>query len=177
MNPQPPTNHESPARVTIYHNPRCSKSRTALQLLCDRGIEPTVVEYLQTPPDAKTLDRLLTLLKMEPRDLMRKGEQEYRALKLADPKLTRAQLIAAMVKHPILIERPIVVSGQKAIVARPPERVAEVVRLVTGRTAYVSRLGRPRPSRPFLFLDDRAVQRATAPGAVRSKPLSGYGEP
>jgi arsenate reductase (glutaredoxin) len=116
----------SPAPVTIYHNPRCSKSRSALQILRDRGVEPIIVEYLQTPPDAKTLDRLLKMLALEPRDLMRKGEKEYKSLSLDAPKLTREQLIAAMVKHPILIERPIVVRGDKAVLGRPPERVNDL---------------------------------------------------
>jgi arsenate reductase len=121
------TTHHSPEPVTIYHNPRCSKSRSALQLLRARGIEAVVVEYLQTPPDAETLDRLLKLLAMEPRDLMRKGEAEYKQLDLDDARLSRARLIEAMVKHPILIERPIVVKGDKAVVGRPPERVVELL--------------------------------------------------
>ncbi|HUI28013.1 MAG TPA: arsenate reductase (glutaredoxin), partial [Candidatus Kryptonia bacterium] len=101
--------------VTIYHNPRCSKSRGALEILRARGIEPTVIEYLQTPPDAKTLDHLLQLAGVEPRDAIRKQEKEYKELALDNPKLTRAQLIAAMVNHPVLIERPIVVRGNKAV--------------------------------------------------------------
>ena len=121
------TTHDSPTPVTIYQNPRCSKCRAALQLLRERGIEPTIIEYLQTPPDTATLDHLLTLLGIEPRDLMRKQEQEYQALKLDNPALTRRQLITAMVKHPILIERPIVVRGQKAVIGRPPERVVEIL--------------------------------------------------
>jgi len=127
MNPTSKTTHESRARVTIFHNPRCSKSRGALQMLRDRGLEPTVIEYLQEPPDAKTLDHLLTLLGIEPRDAMRKQEKEYKELKLDDPKLTRRQLVAAMAEHPILIERPIVVRGDKAVIARPPERVEEIL--------------------------------------------------
>jgi len=119
--------HRSPTPVTLFHNPRCSKSRAALQLLRDRGIEPTVIEYLQDPPDPETLDHLLTLLGVEPRDAMRKQEKEYKDLKLDDPKLTRKQLVAAMAEHPILIERPIVVRGKKAIIGRPPERVEEIL--------------------------------------------------
>ncbi|HVN85896.1 MAG TPA: arsenate reductase (glutaredoxin) [Candidatus Binatia bacterium] len=119
--------HDSSAPVTIYHNPRCSKSRGALQILRDRGIEPTVIEYLQTPPDAKTLDRLLRLAGVEPRAAMRKQEKEYKELRLDNPTLPREQLIAAMVKHPVLIERPIVVRGDKAVIARPPERVEEIL--------------------------------------------------
>lgn len=127
MNPTSKTTREARAPVTIFHNPRCSKSRGALQLLRDRGLEPTVIEYLQEPPDAKTLDHLLILLGIEPRDAMRKQEKEYKELKLDDPKLTRKQLVAAMAEHPILIERPIVVRGDKAVIARPPERVEEIL--------------------------------------------------
>jgi arsenate reductase len=119
--------HRSPTPVTIFHNPRCSKSRGALQLLRDRGLEPTVIEYLQHPPDPETLDHLLTLLGVEPREAMRKQEKEYKDLKLDDPKLTRKQLVAAMAEHPILIERPIVVRGNKAVIGRPPERVEEIL--------------------------------------------------
>ena len=113
--------------VTIYHNPRCSKSRQTLQLLKDKGIEPAVVEYLQTPPDAATLDKFLTRLGMAPRDLMRKKEAPYKALNLADQSLDRAALIKAMVENPILIERPIVVKGNKIALGRPPESVLEIL--------------------------------------------------
>ena len=113
--------------VTIYHNPRCSKSRQALQLLRDKGIEPEVVEYLQTPPDAATLDGFLIGLGMEPRELMRRKEAPYKELNLADESLDRAALIAAMVENPILIERPIVVSGGKVALGRPPESVLEIL--------------------------------------------------
>jgi len=113
--------------VTIYHNPRCSKSRATLELLGTNGIEPRVVEYLDTPPDAATLGRLLDWLGLEPRELMRTQEAEYRAAGLDDPALTRAQLIAAMVQYPKLIERPIVVCGGKAAIGRPPEKVLEIL--------------------------------------------------
>lgn len=113
--------------VTIYHHPRCSKSRGALELLRAHGFEPTVVPYLDTPPDAATLDRLLALLGLEPRALLRSGEDEYKTLNLADPALSREQLIAAMVAHPRLIERPIVVRGGRAVIGRPPERVLELL--------------------------------------------------
>lgn len=113
--------------VTIYHNPRCSKSRGSVALLRDNGIEPTVVEYLENPPDAETLERLLQMLAMEPRDLMRKGEKEYKALGLDDPALDRAALIRAMVENPLLIERPIVVKGERAVIGRPPERLLELL--------------------------------------------------
>lgn len=113
--------------VTIYHNPRCSKSRQTLALLQDRGIEPKVVEYLSEAPDADTLASLLKKLKLEPRDLMRRKEALYKDLGLDDPGLSRDALIAAMVRHPILIERPIVVKGAKAALGRPPEAVLEIL--------------------------------------------------
>jgi arsenate reductase len=113
--------------VTIYHNPRCSKSRQTLALLEERGIAPNVVEYLKEPPNATTLDNLLKSLGLEPRELMRKKEEPYAALGLSDPKLTRKELIQAMVENPILIERPIVASGDKAAVGRPPEAVLDIL--------------------------------------------------
>jgi arsenate reductase len=113
--------------VTIYHNPRCNKSRQTLQLLRDRGIEPQIIEYLETPPDAKTLDVFLTKLGMEPRELMRRKEAPYKALELADESLDRTVLIAAMVANPILIERPIVVNGDKVALGRPPESVLKIL--------------------------------------------------
>ncbi|MDE0335579.1 MAG: arsenate reductase (glutaredoxin) [Defluviicoccus sp.] len=113
--------------VTIYHNPRCSKSRATLKLLEERGVDCEIVEYLKTPPDAATLDGLLIGLGMEPRDLMRKKEAPYRENALDDEGLSREALIAAMVADPILIERPIVVSGGKAALGRPPEAVLEIL--------------------------------------------------
>ncbi|HLF58266.1 MAG TPA: arsenate reductase (glutaredoxin) [Alphaproteobacteria bacterium] len=113
--------------VTIYHNPRCNKSRQALELLQDRGNTPTVIEYLKTPPTAAELRRILKLLKMKPRDLMRRHEEPYAKLKLDNPKLSDAALIKAMVENPILIERPIVVAGGKAAVGRPPEAVLKIL--------------------------------------------------
>jgi len=113
--------------ITIYHNPRCSKSRQTLQLLQDKGIEPEIVEYLKTPPDAATLDEYLTKLDMQPRDLMRKKEAPYKELNLADESLDRATLIKAMVENPILIERPIVVKDGKVALGRPPESVLEIL--------------------------------------------------
>jgi arsenate reductase len=113
--------------ITIYHNPRCSKSRQALALLREQGIEPDVVEYLKYPPDAATLAQVLDMLGLEPRDLMRRKEKEYKENGLDDPDLTREQLIAAMVAHPKLIERPIVVKNGKAALGRPPEQVLDVL--------------------------------------------------
>ena len=115
------------AEVTIYHNPRCSKSRAALELVREAGVEPRVVEYLKTPPTAEELDGILKMLGVEPRELMRRNEKEYAELKLDDSRLSRAQLIRAMVEHPILIERPIAVKGKKAVVGRPPEKVKDLL--------------------------------------------------
>jgi len=113
--------------TTIYHNPRCSKSRATLELLDKKGIKADIVEYLVTPPSEAELRGILKLLKLKPRDLMRKGEEVYTKLKLDDPKLTDAALIKAMVKHPILIERPIVVANGKAAIGRPPETVLKIL--------------------------------------------------
>lgn len=113
--------------VTIYHNPRCSKSRETLALLRDRGIEPTVVEYLEQPPSQKALKEILAKLGLGPRDLMRKKETPYKALGLDDPALSPAALIEAMVENPILIERPIVLAGGKAALGRPPEAVLKIL--------------------------------------------------
>lgn len=113
--------------VTIYHNPRCSKSRQTLDLLRARDVEPQIVEYLQTPPRADELRRILALLGIGPRDLMRKKESEYKAAGLDDPALDDDALIAAMVAAPILIERPIVVHGGQAALGRPPENVLDIL--------------------------------------------------
>ncbi|MGE0746476.1 MAG: arsenate reductase (glutaredoxin) [Rhodospirillales bacterium] len=113
--------------VTIYHNPRCSTSRKTLDLLRSKGVEPKIVEYLKTPPDAATVGKWLKALGMEPRQLMRRKEAVYKDLDLDEPKLTRDQLIEAMVENPILIERPVVVSGAKVALGRPPENVLKVV--------------------------------------------------
>jgi arsenate reductase len=113
--------------IEIYHNPRCSKSRQTLQLLQEKGIDPDVVEYLKTPPDKATLERILDMLGLEPRELMRKKEQEYKALQLDDPALSREQLIEAMAANPKLIERPIVIQDGKAAIGRPPEKVLDIL--------------------------------------------------
>ena len=113
--------------MQIYHNPRCSKSRQALELLRERGVEPEVVEYLKSPPDEATLTRLLKQLGIAPRDLLRTKEPEYKALGLGDAGLDDAALIRAMVRHPKLIERPIVVEGRRAVLGRPPEKVLELL--------------------------------------------------
>ena len=113
--------------LTLYHNPRCSKSRGALELLEARGLTPTVVRYLETPPTADELTDLLARLNLSARQLLRSGEDEYKALNLADSGLTDAQLIDAMAAHPKLIERPILVAGDKAVIGRPPEKVLEIL--------------------------------------------------
>ncbi len=113
--------------VTIYHNPRCSKSRQTLELLRQRGIEPDIVEYLKTPPSAPELESILGLLRLEPRQLMRRKESAYQAAGLADPGLSRAALIQAMVDQPILIERPIVLADGQAAVGRPPANVRAIL--------------------------------------------------
>ncbi|WP_253382854.1 arsenate reductase (glutaredoxin) [unidentified bacterial endosymbiont] len=114
--------------VTIYHNPRCSKSRDTLSLLTSNGVEPQVVLYLQTPPDAQTLRQLLHLLGMgSARELMRQKEDLYTSLNLNDPKLSEEQLIQAMVENPKLIERPIVVANGQARIGRPPEEALQIL--------------------------------------------------
>lgn len=113
--------------VTIYHNPRCSKSRATLELLRARGIEPRVVNYLDNPPGAVEIERLARLCGLQPRALLRRGEPAYRELGLDDPSLSTGQLCEAMHQHPILIERPIVVAGGRAALGRPPENVLSIL--------------------------------------------------
>ncbi len=113
--------------LVIYHNPRCSKSRQTLALIEERGHSPRVVEYLKTPPDAATLKAILARLGKGPREVMRRNEEPYKALGLDNPELSDDQLIAAMVENPILIERPIVVAGDRAVIGRPPENVLSLL--------------------------------------------------
>ncbi len=108
---------------TIYHNRRCSKSRQTLDLLRQRGIEPKVIDYLEHPPDERELGRLLGLLGISARELIRAGEKQYRELGLDDPALDEPALIRAMARSPILIQRPIVFRGDRAVIGRPPENV------------------------------------------------------
>jgi arsenate reductase len=117
----------SDSAVTMYHNPRCSKSRQTLQLLREKGIEPVIIEYLKTPPSRAELERILDMLGLEPRDLMRRKEKEYKEAGLQDESLSRDQLIQAMLDHPRLIERPIVIKDSRARIGRPPESVLEIV--------------------------------------------------
>ena len=114
--------------VTLYHNPRCSKSREALNLLREQGLEPEVILYLETPPNAKTLKAILGKLGISARELLRKGEDAYKELNLADETLSEAALIKAMVENPKLIERPIAINGDKAVIGRPPENVLQVTK-------------------------------------------------
>ena len=114
-------------KVQILHNPRCSKSRATLQILEENGIEPEIVLYQDTPPDVIQLKSILRKLKMQPRDLMRKGQSEYKEMGLADEQLSDEQLITAMLEAPILIERPIVLANGKAAIGRPPESVLEIL--------------------------------------------------
>ncbi|VAX04980.1 Uncharacterized protein YfgD, not an arsenate reductase [hydrothermal vent metagenome] len=113
--------------VTIYHNPKCSKSRKTLALLQEKGITLTVVAYLKDAPTAEVLSDILDMLDREPRQLMRRAEPEYAENNLADENLSRGQLIQAMVNFPRLIERPIVVCGGKAAIGRPPEDVLKIL--------------------------------------------------
>ncbi|WP_425914482.1 arsenate reductase (glutaredoxin) [Pseudomonas sp. GWSMS-1] len=115
------------AAMTLYHNPRCSKSRSALQLLEERGLNPAIVRYLETPLSAAQLQDLLGKLGIPARQLLRSGEEEYKSLGLSDPNLTDAQLIEAMAAQPKLIERPILVVGEKAVIGRPPENILEIL--------------------------------------------------
>lgn len=113
--------------LILYHNPRCSKSRGALELLQARGFEPTLMRYLETPPSASELRELLAKLGLSARQLLRTDEEEYRSLGLDENQLDESRLIEAMSAHPRLIERPILVVGDRAVVGRPPERVLELL--------------------------------------------------
>lgn len=111
------------SNFTIYHNPRCSKSRQTLQLLEEHGVTPDIVLYLEQPPSKQQLKTLLGQLAITARGLLRKGEDEYREQGLNDTTLSDEKLLEAMVAHPKLIERPIVVKGKHAVLGRPPENV------------------------------------------------------
>lgn len=111
----------------IYHNPHCSKSRGALELLRERGIEPQVITYLDTPPSASELRELLAMLGMSPRELLRTGEPQFAELGLADPDTTDEALIEAMTTHPRLIERPVFVHAGRAVIGRPIEQVLNLL--------------------------------------------------
>ena len=113
--------------VQIFYNPRCSKCRLTMDILNDRGVQTTVIEYLNTPPDTAELNKVLDILGLEPRDLMRKHETPYKENKLDNPDLSREQLIQAMIDKPILIERPIIINGNIATIGRPPEKVLDIL--------------------------------------------------
>ena len=119
--------HESNLNMKIYHNPRCSKSRQTLELLEQRQLDTEVVEYLKTPPSREELQQVLDMLGLEPRQLMRTKEPEYKELGLDDSALSHEQLIDAMVATPKLIERPIVINNGKAAIGRPPETVLDIL--------------------------------------------------
>jgi len=112
--------------MKIYHNPRCRKSRETLALIQDNGVEPEIILYLEDTPDATAIKKILGYLKIDAEQLLRKGEAIYKS-DFKGKKLTEAQWIKAMVKHPKLIERPIVVKGKKAVLGRPPENVLELL--------------------------------------------------
>lgn len=113
------------SKVVIWHNPRCSKSRATLALIEQRGIEPVILPYLEQAPDAAELRRVIGLLGIEPAALIRRGEQPYKDLGLAHA--SAEELVAAMAEHPILIERPVVIHGDRAALGRPPEQVLEIL--------------------------------------------------
>ncbi len=113
--------------TTIYHNPRCSKSRAAMELLTEKSLNIDVVKYLDTPPNKEAITDLQDMLGLEPRELMRKGEQEYKDNNLSDESLSRDDLIDAMVKFPKLLERPIVVKNGKAAIGRPIQNIIDIL--------------------------------------------------
>ena len=113
--------------LTLYHNPRCSKSRAALALLEARGLTPTIVHYLETPPSVEQLRELLRKLGLPARQLLRSGEEQYSALNLADSSLSEEQLLSAMAAQPKLIERPILIVGNRALIGRPTEKLLELL--------------------------------------------------
>lgn len=113
--------------VVIWHNPKCSTSRRVLEMIRGKNVEPRIVAYLETPPSAAEIKAVLAKAKISARDLLRKKEAAYRAKGLDDETLSEAALIRAMVEEPVLIERPVVIAGRRAVLARPPERVLEVI--------------------------------------------------
>ncbi len=113
--------------VKIFYNPKCSKCRLTMDILNEKTANTTVVEYLKTPPDHTELTEVLDILGIEPRELMRQHEKPYKENNLDDLNLSREELIQAMIDYPILIERPIVIKGNKAAIGRPPEKVLEIL--------------------------------------------------
>jgi arsenate reductase len=117
----------SNTRFVIYHNPRCSKSRETLQILEDNNLTPAVIEYLDEPPTQQELKTIIEMLGVSARDLLRTGEQIYQDAKLDNDELSEDEIIATICEHPILLQRPIVVSGERAVIGRPPTKVLEII--------------------------------------------------
>ena len=115
------------SEYTIYHNPRCSKSRQTLAILEEKGIDPNIILYLNSTPNENELLSIIKKLGISPRDLLRKGETAYKDQGLSDTSLSDKDLVSAMIEHPKLIERPIVVKGERAVLGRPPENVLELI--------------------------------------------------
>lgn len=113
--------------IKIYHNPRCSKSRKTLEIIESQGLKPEIIKYLDSPPTIEELDHVLSLLNLQPRDLMRKNEAEYKDNNMSNESLSRKELIALMHEYPKVIERPIVLSNNKAVIGRPPESVLDII--------------------------------------------------
>ena len=114
-------------QIKIYHNPRCSKSRKTLEIIEQQGHKPEIIKYLDTPPTIEELQNVLSLLKLQPRDLMRKNEAEYKDNNMSDESLSKDELIALMYQFPKVIERPIVINNNKAVIGRPPESVLTII--------------------------------------------------
>jgi len=112
--------------ATIFHNPRCSKSRSSLAILNEQGLEPEIRLYLENPPSEEELISILAMLNISARDLLRKGEPDYKTLNLANPNITETEIIKVMTEYPKLIERPIVIKDGKAVIGRPPELILEL---------------------------------------------------
>tara|TARA_B100000959_G_scaffold231099_1_gene247430 strand:- start:223 stop:588 length:366 start_codon:yes stop_codon:yes gene_type:complete len=119
--------NEVTMKAKIFHNPRCSKSRKTLEILLERGVDTEIVQYLKTPPDHKTLENILKILNIKPMDLMRKGEVLYKELNIDKYQNNSEMLIKIMIENPILIERPIVLANNKAVIGRPPELVLSII--------------------------------------------------
>ena len=113
--------------IKIYHNPRCSKSRETLEIIQQQGLQPEIIKYLKTPPSIEELNLVLSLLNLEPRDIMRKKENEYKDNNMSDESLTKNELVELMHKFPKVIERPIVLNNNQAVIGRPPESVLAIL--------------------------------------------------
>jgi arsenate reductase (glutaredoxin) len=120
--------NEDSVNITIWHNPRCSKSRETLALLKDKGVEPAVREYLKEPPTKAEVEKLIEMVGDDPAALVRDGEAEFKALRKKKAELTKADIVKAIVAHPVLLQRPIVVSGKRAAIGRPPEAVLPLLK-------------------------------------------------